>query len=127
MARLEVVGDQLRLRLNALEKLLDLRLHSPSAPVAAIRGVTVDAHPRETLHDVDLGFAGNTALLGAVVTASSRAAVPRGRAATFVYLGREAVRIELDDEHGGWRLFLVSCKNAEDVAAAIRSATGRIA
>lgn len=126
MAALEIIGDRLRLRLNPVERLMDLRLRSPKAPLSAVQSVTVIARPGRTLlEEVDFGFAGNTAPLGAVVTASSRAKVAGGRAAAFVYLRRKAVRVDLADEVSGWRLFLVSCKNAEEVAVALRAAWGQ--
>lgn len=99
MASLKVVGDRLLVRLNPLERLADLRLRSPSAPIEAVREVTVVDRPGKVLvSDVDLGFAGNTAPFGFVVTASSRAKFQGGRAAVFVYLRRRSVRVDLEEK-----------------------------
>jgi hypothetical protein len=118
MALLKVVGDRLLLRLNPVEKLMDLRVRSPSVPLTAIRRVSVVEHPGGFIEgNIRFGFAGDTAPLGAVVTAFSRGKVDGGRAAVFVYLRRSSVRLDLDDKAARWRLFLVSCRNAEKVAA----------
>lgn len=98
---------------------MDLRLRSPAAPVGAITDVTVVDRPRHLLEsDIDQGFAGNGAPLASVVTASSRAKFRGDRAAVFVYLRRRSVRVDLDQQRGAnWRLFLVSCRGAENMAA----------
>jgi hypothetical protein len=126
MAALKIIGGRLMLRLNPVEKLMDLRLRSPTVPLAAVRNVTVVDRPgRILLDEVDLGFAGNTAPLGAVVTASSRAEAAGGRAAVFVYLRRTSVRVDLAGAASPWRLFLVSCRDPEEVAAAVLAASAQ--
>lgn len=118
MALLKVVGDRLVLRLNPVEKLMDLRLRSPAVPLTAIRHVSVVERPAKFMEGkIRFGFAGDTAPLAAVATAFSRGKVDGGRAAVFVYLRRTSVQVDLDDRQARWKLFLVSCRNAEEAAA----------
>jgi hypothetical protein len=122
VAVLKITGDRLILRLNLGEKLMDLRLRSPTVPLGAVRKVEVLEHPRQVLAaEVDFGFAGNTAPLGGIVTATARAKFRDGRAAVFVYLRRKSVRVDIGLAGGRWRLFLVSCGNPDHVAAELRA------
>lgn len=118
MARLLVRDERLVVRLNALEKLADLRLRSPAVPVVCVRSIDVVSRTGRLRLEVDFGFAGNTAPFAGLATASSHGRYAGGRAAVFAYLGRSAVRVDLDDAR--WRLFLVSSREPELVAQRLR-------
>ncbi len=124
MARFVLRGDRLVVRLNLLEKLADLRLRSPTVPSASVRSIEVVRRTGPLRHEVDMGFAANTAPAAGLVTAHSRGRYAGGRAAVFVYLGRSAVRVNLDDAK--WRLFLISSRQPESVAERLRDGLPRI-
>jgi hypothetical protein len=124
VAKLIVRRNRLVMRLNPIEKLLDLRLASPAAPVSTVESVTAIDDPKdllETEHSFGL-FAGNTAPLRGAMTAFSRARFEGGRAAVFVYFGGQCLRVNMNSAGSRWQLFLVSSRSVDNDVAALREA-----
>lgn len=109
--------------MNPVEKLANFAFKNPTVHLASVRRVELARRPGRVRAGVDFGFAGNTAPAAGLITAHSRGRYAGGRAAVFVYFGRRALRVELDDHV--WRLFLVSAKDAEQGAEELAEAVRR--
>jgi hypothetical protein len=117
-------GDLLVLRLNPIERVLDLRLRSPKAAVQHVESIQ-SVRPGAVVVQVDQGFAANTAPMGAMVTAKARGNLYQGgRAAVFVYLRFRSVEV-MFSEPSPWRLWLVSSTRARDEVGRLRAAVDR--
>jgi hypothetical protein len=123
VAKLIVRRNRLVMRLNLIEKLLDLRLASPAAPVSTVESVTAIDDPKDLLEtEHSFGFAGNTAPLRSAMTAFSRARFEAGRAAVFVYFGGQCLRVNMNSAGNRWQLLLDSSRSVDDDVAALREA-----
>jgi hypothetical protein len=115
MARLEVSGDRLVVRLSAWERLGAVALAEPSAPLAAVRAVRVVERPWRELRGLRCP---GTGLPGVVALGTWRG---RGmRDFNAVYRSGPGVLVEL--EGPGFSRFLVSCADATAVAAHVSAA-----
>lgn len=123
MARFDVQGMQLVVRLNALERLAACRWR-PRAALSAITAVDVLPSTRSAAMDqlVSMGFAATTAPLRGVATVGPPARAMDGRPALVVtYLSGPAVLVRFD-KTAPWALMLVSSKRADAVARTLRTA-----
>lgn len=115
MARLEVRGDTLVVRLSPLERLGAFAPAEPSAPLAAVREVRVVEQPWGVLRGLRCPGAG---FPGAIALGTWRG---RGyRDFNAVYRKGPAVLVAL--QGSGYSRFLVACADAAEVAARLRAA-----
>jgi hypothetical protein len=124
MARLSVEGENVRVRLNLLERIAAWRW-DVRAPLAAVTEVTVlEKTGWEVVAGlVTLGFAGAGAPAGGIVTVGPRARTRRGdRAFVVSYLSGPGVLVQLDPSRSTWGLLLVTGKNVQETAARLRAA-----
>lgn len=123
MARFDVHGAQLVVRLNALERLAAWH-RRPEASLAAITAVDVLTSTRPEALDelVTIGLAATGAPLRGLATVGPQARAMDGRPAFVVtYLSGPAVLVRLDAT-APWALMLVSSKRAQAVADSVRAA-----
>jgi len=123
MARFEVRGARLVVRLNAVERLAAWRWR-PQAPLSAITSVNVLPSTARSAVDesVSMDVAARGAPLGGIATVGPRARTADGRPAFVVtYLSGQAVPVQFDSS-APWALMLVSSRRARAVAQAVRAA-----
>jgi len=130
VARLVVSGGELVVRLNPLEKVMDLRVRSPRFALADVsRCAAVEAvwddvlrapHGVRTRRVVDFGA--SEGLLGRLVTVLSRGRHGSARAIVVAYGNRPAVVVDVPRSATPWNLVVVTTRRATAVAAAIDAA-----
>jgi hypothetical protein len=121
VARFEMQGTELVVRLNLLEKVAAWRWR-PRAPLSAITAVEVLTTTGSEVvdHLVRLGVVAAGAPLRRVATVGPRAKATDGRPAFVVtYMAGPAVLVRFDDT-APWALMLVSSRRARAVALAVR-------
>jgi hypothetical protein len=123
MARLQLHGDLLVVRLNPIEKLAALS-RNPRIPVAEVRDAYVVDQPLTSFvpNRVTMGFAARTAPASRIATVGPRAATALGKAMLVIYLNRRSVVVETQPGPHKWALIVVSASDADKVAASIRQA-----
>jgi len=109
------------LRLNPLEKFMDLSIRNFKVPLSAIQSVEVAAAPHGDVLDgeANFGFAGNTAPTRKVMTLGTRAKTKGGRAAVAEYFNRPAVMVRLAPNPTPWRFLVASSKHPDRLATSI--------
>ena len=112
MARLEVQGDRLVVRISAGEKFAAVKLRRPSVRLSAVRSARIVQHPFEELRGIR---APGLRVPGSIALGTWRSR--RGRDFVAVYRGRPAVIVEL--ESARYRRFVVSVTDPAAVVAAI--------
>lgn len=124
MAHLTVEGEDVRVRLNLLERLAAWRW-DVRAPLAAVTEVAVlEKTGWEVVAGlVTLGFAGAGAPARGIATVGPRARTRRGdRAFVVSYLSGPGVLVRLDPSRSTWGLLLVTDGDAHETAARLRAA-----
>src|SRR4051794_2794174 len=135
MARLLIRGGEVVVRMNPLEKLMDLRLRSPRFDIKHISRCTVvgkvwdDALEAPSgvsaRRSVDLGRMREPGVSGAayrVATVTTRAKFGSAGAIVIAYGNRTGVVLDVPRSATRWSLVVVTERAADRVAAAIRSA-----
>jgi hypothetical protein len=113
MARFQIGGDQLVVRLSALEKLGACSRHDPSVPRSAVRDVRVSENPWAELRGIR---APGTGWPGVISLCTRR--YEGGRDFAAVYGKNRGVVVDLTDD-APYRRLVVSCNNPEDMVATI--------
>lgn len=116
MARLSVEGDDLVLSLSSPEKLLALH-GDVRVPLNAARSLVLDPHAWSAMRGVRLG----TSIPGLLFYGTRRHA--EGKDFGAVLARRPVVRVDLDERSPFARL-IVSVRDADTTAAAVRAAAG---
>jgi hypothetical protein len=112
MARLEIDGERLVVRLRLLERLGALVGHEPSAPRSAVRTVRVSDHPYRELRGIR---APGTGFPGVIALGTRR--YRGGKDFVAVYGRSAAVVVDLDGAR--WGRFVVSCNDPGQVAQSL--------
>jgi hypothetical protein len=116
MARLEMDGDRLVVRLSWLEKLGAFSAHDPAVPLSAVTDVRVVSNPWKELRGIR---APGTGWPGVISLCTRR--YGGGKDFAAVYGKGQGVVVDLTDD-APYRRFVVSCRDAESVAATIEGA-----
>ena len=125
MARIEVRGEALLVRLNPIEKVAALR-RNITVLLRSVREVEVVDQPLQGLvpERVTMGIGASTAPARGVATVGPRAKTSDGgQALVVVYFDHRSIAVTLD-QSGPWRLLVVSSRRADEVAAEVRRAAG---
>jgi hypothetical protein len=115
MARLQVAGDSLEVRLSPLEMIGAAGVSRPNVALSAVREVRVSDDPWSELRGIR---APGTGVPGLIMLGSRRSRGGRDFAA--VYRRRPAVVVDM--EGADWGRFVVSMSDATAVADEIRAA-----
>lgn len=112
MARLEIQGDRLVVRLSVGERLVAVALRRRKVRLSAVRSARVVQHPFEELRGIR---APGLRVPGSIALGTWRSR--RGRDFVAVYRGRPAVIVEF--EGARYRRFVVSVADPAAIVAAI--------
>ena len=118
MARIEIEGDSVVVRLSVLERLGAFVGSDPRGRVEAVRAVRVSDRPWKELRGLR---APGTGLPGAIMLGTLRYTGGRDFAAVY---GKSRKAVVVDFEGDRYGRFVVTQNRAEEVAATIRSVRG---
>jgi hypothetical protein len=124
VARVQVDGRSVVVRLNLLETAMAFR-SGVRVPLDAIESVHVQDRPltrSPIMKEVRMGFAASGAPGVTLATVGPRAVYRDGRALLIVWRNGRSVILCLAPNDTGWRLLIVSQRDADEVAETVRAA-----